>query len=142
MLCSTMFGSTKDRGSAPCYENEKYACQVQCSKTEWLQRNTNRARWCKLVLPLTFHMHKTYMARPSPQLRTFASANNIPSMSVRDTKFLLQHVLCMHAVHFSQLHPIRAAFITSLPAEHSVCIPCTLHHGSPSLPITQYSSFY
>ena len=39
---NAIFGSNKNRGSAPCYETEKYACWVQCSKTEWLQRNTNR----------------------------------------------------------------------------------------------------
>jgi len=65
---SAMFGSTKDRGSAPCYENEKYACQVQCSKPSGSRETPTEKHRCKLVLPLTFHMHNTYTRRRLPKL--------------------------------------------------------------------------
>ena len=58
-----------------------------------------------------------------PQQRKFPPVPSI-RMPVRDTKFLLRHVLCMHEYSSPNFHPIRTAF-TSLPTEHSVCILIT-----------------
>ena len=50
-----------------------------------------------------------------PQQRKFPPVPSI-RMPVRDTKFLLQHVLCMHEYTFPNFFLIRTAF-TSLPTE-------------------------
>ena len=73
-----MFGSTKDCGSAPCYETRHTLVQCDAAKPSGSREIPTEKHRYKLVLPFTFHMYKTYTIQRLPQL---------------SPQFLLQHAM-------------------------------------------------
>ena len=84
-------------GSAPCYENENTLVKCNAAKLSGSRETPTEKHRCKLVLPLTFYMHKTYTTRRLPKLFFEAFPHCHPTRNQPTCEWLGRMiVLCTH----------------------------------------------